>query len=93
MNDTIRGRVVDAEDGNPVADASVIIVDGPQPVPDIAALTDESGGFALGVPVHGAWRLCIFDQSGTKQEIGVQVPQTSDLEIPFEIDLSVPEED
>lgn len=93
MDDTIRGRVVDADDGSPIADATVIIVDGPRPVPDIAALTDESGSFALGVPVSREWSLRIFDQFGSEREIAVQVPQSDDLEVALEIDMSVPEED
>lgn len=93
MSERIRGRVLDAEDRSPIADASVIIVEGPAPVPDIAALTDQSGSFALSVPTRGSWRLCIFDQSGSEHEVVVQVPQSSELEVSIEIDMSVPEED
>jgi len=93
VSDRIRGRVVNAEDGSSIADASAIIVDGPAPVPDIAAVTDQNGEFALSVPTGGKWRLCIFDGSGSEQEVLVEVPQSSELEVALEIDMSVPEED
>jgi hypothetical protein len=93
VDDTIQGRVVDANDGSPIANASVIIVDGPRPVPDIAALTDEHGSFALGVPVGGKWGLRVFDEFGSEHEVSVKVPQSKELKVALEIDMSVPEED
>ncbi len=50
----ISGTVRDGH-GRPVAGARVYIVDAPAAVPDIAALTDESGRFALGTGVPGRY--------------------------------------
>jgi hypothetical protein len=52
----VAGMVVDAR-GNPVEGARVYFVEGPVPLPDIAALTDDSGRFALSVPVPGTYQL------------------------------------
>lgn len=46
---TRRGRVVDAT-GAAVTDAVVSVVSGSAPTPEIAVLTDEAGGFSLGLP-------------------------------------------
>jgi hypothetical protein len=53
---SIAGVVVDAE-CNPVEEASVFFVEGPVALPDIAALTDSSGRFALSAPVSGTYQL------------------------------------
>ncbi len=57
----IAGMVVDAE-GNPIEGARVYFVQGPVPVPDIAALTDNSGHFALSAPVSGTYQLGIASE-------------------------------
>jgi hypothetical protein len=57
----IAGVVVDAE-GNPVEEARVYFVEGPVPLPDIAALTDSSGRFALSVPTSGTYQLGIASE-------------------------------
>lgn len=57
----ISGTVTNAT-GNPIAGACVLFVDGPVPLPDIAALTNEKGSFALSAPVAGAYRIrCVAD--------------------------------
>ena len=50
----ISGTVVDA-DGRPVAGARVFLADAPVSVPDIAALTDADGRFALTAPAPGSY--------------------------------------
>ena len=52
----IRGTVIDAS-GTPVEWASVWLVSGPQPTPDIAALTDAAGRFTLTAPAPGVYRI------------------------------------
>ncbi len=52
----VAGVVVDAR-GNPIEGARVYFVVGPVPLPDIAALTDGSGRFALTAPVPGTYQL------------------------------------
>jgi len=81
----IAGVVVDSE-GNPVEEARVYFVEGPVPLPDIAALTDSSGRFALSAPVSGTYQLGVASegsagsvQKTTKVEVGEE--RSIDLEI------------
>ena len=81
----IAGVVVDAE-GNPVEEARVYFVVGPVPLPDIAALTDSSGRFALSVPTSGTYQLGIASEgpAGLLQEtttVEVGEGRSVDLEI------------
>jgi uncharacterized GH25 family protein len=66
----IRGRVVRADTGAPVADAAITIVRGPGPAPDIAPLTDSNGNFALDDLPAGDWQLRAQTSRG---EIGDEV--------------------
>jgi hypothetical protein len=50
----LSGRVVD-ELGAPIGEASVSVSRAPQPVPDIAALSDAFGRFSLDLPAPGAY--------------------------------------
>lgn len=52
----ITGVVRDTS-GAPVTGAHVLFSDGPQPLPDIAALTDAEGRFSLGAPAAGEYTL------------------------------------
>ena len=81
----IAGVVVDAQ-GNPIEGARVYFVEGPVPLPDIAALTDSSGHFALSAPISGTYQLGVasegaagFMQKTTKVEAGEE--RSIDLEI------------
>jgi protocatechuate 3,4-dioxygenase beta subunit len=78
----IRGAVLDT-DHNPVAQARVFFVGGPAAVPDVAALTDDQGEFALSVSVPGTYEIeCAADgfaptvataEVGEPQEIRLRV--------------------
>jgi hypothetical protein len=61
----IAGVVVNAE-GNPLEGARVYFVAGPIPLPDIAALTDGNGRFALSAPVSGTYQLGISCQDSDR---------------------------
>jgi hypothetical protein len=81
----IAGVVVDAG-GNPVEEARVYFVEGPVPLPDIAALTDKSGRFALSAPVSGTYQLGVASEgpAGFVQEtttVEVREEQGIDLEV------------
>ena len=54
----IDGAVTDPS-GHPVVGATVLIASSPVPVPDIAALTGEDGGFSIAVPVPGDYGLVV----------------------------------
>ncbi|CAM5543820.1 carboxypeptidase-like regulatory domain-containing protein [Streptomyces abikoensis] len=60
----IRGTVRDAA-GAPVAGARVALTGGPVPLPDIAAVTDGDGRFALTAPAEGTYTLMCRGDSGT----------------------------
>jgi hypothetical protein len=47
--------VIRDQAGNPVPQARVSFVGGPRELPDIAALTDINGNFALSAPVAGEY--------------------------------------
>ncbi|WP_199896442.1 carboxypeptidase-like regulatory domain-containing protein [Streptomyces niger] len=49
--------VVRNASGAPVADARVFFTESPQPLPDIAVLTDGAGRFTLTVPAPGDYTL------------------------------------
>jgi uncharacterized GH25 family protein len=71
------GRVVRAEGGQPVANATVNILRGAGPAPDIAALTDSQGRFAFDELPAGSW---LFRAVGPAEEAGfaqVSVPRAS----------------
>ena len=60
----IRGRVLDKA-GRPVAGARVMVDAAPAPMPDIALLSGEDGGFVLAAPAPGAYRLrAVTDEAG-----------------------------
>jgi hypothetical protein len=54
--------------GRPVTDARVALTAAPVEVPDVAVLTDEDGGFSLGVPVAGSYRIAAHGDHGSAQE-------------------------
>ena len=76
----------------PVPLARVFIASGPVPVPDIAALTDAEGRFALSLPAAGAYQLeCAADgfvplsttvEVGREREAQVELRLTPDRPAP-----------
>ena len=76
----IRGRVVD-DAGRPAAGAAVYVSASPRPMPDVAQLTGEDGGFTLAAPAPG--RYVIGARAGTAiGETAVEVGATDvDLRI------------
>ena len=81
----IVGVVVDAQ-GNPIEEARAYFVEGPVPLPDIAALTDSKGRFALSAPVLGTYQLEVASEgpAGVVQEttiVEVREERRIDLEV------------
>lgn len=81
----IAGVVVDAR-GDPVEGARVYFVEGPVPLPDIAALTDSGGRFALSAPVPGTYQLGVASEGPegfmrTTSMVDVHGEQRVDLEV------------
>ncbi len=72
MTGSIRGRVEEA-DGRPVADASIRVVQGAGPAPDLSPLTDDDGRFVLDDLPAGSWRLAADGPAGQTGEGEVEV--------------------
>lgn len=84
----IAGMVVDAE-GNPIGGARVFFVEGPVPLPDIAALTDDGGHFALSAPVPGTYQIGVASEgsAGLVQETAtVEVEEEQDLDLEVQLE-------
>jgi hypothetical protein len=76
----VKGTVRDAA-GKPVAGATVFFASAPVPVPDIAAVTDAEGRFALSAPAAGTYELgCHAEGFGAAKAV-VTVPGTGETEI------------
>lgn len=67
------GRVIYANDGMPVANATVSILRGAGPAPDIAPMTDHNGSFALDDLPAGSWLLRAVGQGGEAGLVQVSV--------------------
>ena len=84
----IGGVVVDAE-GNQLEEARVYLVEGPIPLPDIAALTDGKGRFALSAPVPGTYQLGVASEGPAgvlQQTTTVEVGEERDVDLEVRLD-------
>jgi Carboxypeptidase regulatory-like domain len=73
MPGSVRGRVVRADNGRPLADATIGIVRSAGPAPDIAPITNGEGWFALeGLPA-GEWELSALGPGGETGSVSVRV--------------------
>jgi hypothetical protein len=68
----ISGVVYDAS-GNSVPNARVAFRSSPVAVPDIAALTDHSGAFALSAPAPGVYEIECVVEGFSPKAVSVQV--------------------
>lgn len=82
MSAVVRGTVL-GPDGSPVPEARVYFVSGPGPFPDIAALTDQQGRFALAATTGGAYGIECAAEGFDRARVGV------DLEDGAERDLEI----
>ena len=76
----ITGRVM-ASDGQPIAGARVLFVNAPGSVPDIAALTDDTGGFTLAAPWAGPYTLEVAADGFRSQRVSVTVSAGEKIEL------------
>jgi hypothetical protein len=81
----VQGRVVYAGDGAPVDGATIGIVRGAGPAPDIAPLTDASGRFALDGLPPGAWVLSAIGPDGAEGSAEVRVTGNSIADVVIRI--------
>lgn len=73
MPGSVNGYAVRAHDGRPIAGATITVVRGAGPVPDIAFITDADGYFGLDGLQTGEWELRAFGPTGGKGEATVPV--------------------
>jgi len=64
---------VTGPDGEKIAEASVYFTGGPVPLPDIAQITTDEGGFRLAAPVPGTYRIGIRAWGFEPAEVAVEV--------------------
>jgi hypothetical protein len=70
---SVRGRVQRAEDAQPVADATISIIRGAGPAPDIAPITNQQGRFSLDGLPPGEWHLGALGPGGETGQATVRV--------------------
>jgi uncharacterized GH25 family protein len=82
---SVRGRVVRADSGDPLGDATITVVRGAGPAPDIAPLTDDAGRFVFdGLPA-GQWLLRALGPEGETGEATVRVSANSAANVTIEV--------
>jgi hypothetical protein len=81
----IRGTVT-GPDGAGIAEASVYFLEGPVPLPDIAQLTNEEGGFQLTAPAPGTYRVGVRAPGYEPAEVTVEA--RGEPEVAVQIRLS-----
>ena len=70
---SVMGQVTDALTGGPVANAVVVVTDGPGPFPDTAVITDADGVFAIPAMEPGEWALRVDADDNGHGELVVAV--------------------
>jgi hypothetical protein len=78
----VHGVVVD-DAGRPVAQATIVVVEGTAPVPEIALLADDHGRFALKLP-RGRFTLEAQGDQGAKGRTTIDVEEPT-LEARIEV--------
>ena len=73
--------VVREAGGKPLPGARVYFVDAPVPMPDIAALTNSEGEFALTAPAAGRYRVGCAASARQRQEVSVDVAAGEDRKV------------
>lgn len=81
MTGQLIGHVVYAGDGKPVANATVTILRGAGPAPDIAPMTDRNGRFTLGGLPAGSWLLRAVGPGGEAGLVQVSMRPGSTTEV------------
>jgi hypothetical protein len=79
------GRVVRGRAGRPVADATITIVRGAGPAPDIGPMTDRSGRFVLDGLMEGEWVLRALAPDGAIGEGTVHVSTGHVAQVTIEV--------
>lgn len=67
--------------GHPIARARVYFTSGPSPLPDIAALTDDAGTFALSVSAPGSYSVECAADGFVTAPVTVEVTTSQRIEV------------
>lgn len=86
MTGSVRGRVVRADTGLPVDGATIGILRGAGPAPDIAPLTDADGHFAMDGLPPGAWVIGAIDADGRRGSVEFRVGTGAVTDVVIEIE-------
>lgn len=73
--------VVRDDTGNPVPHARVSFLAGPVPLPDIAALTELDGTFALSAPVAGEYVIAVDIEQFVRKELKITLESNEEKHI------------
>ena len=92
MVGSVRGRVVRSQDGQPMPDASITVVSGAGPAPDIAPLTNQEGAFSLDGLPPGEWVLRAIGPEGETGEATALVSAGSVADVTLYVSTSDIEE-
>lgn len=73
--------VIKDDNGNPVPEARVSFLDGPVPLPDIAALTDINGTFALSTPSAGEYVIAVNTEQFVRKELKIRLESNEEKHV------------
>lgn len=73
--------VVRDDYGDPVSEARVSFLAGPVPLPDIAALTDIDGTFALSAPAAGEYVIAVNIEQFVRKELKITLESNEEKHI------------
>ena len=76
----IFGEVKD-DNGNPISEARVSFVEGPVPLTDIAALTDNNGNFVLSAPAAGDYTIEVVLEGFVSKRVRVSTGASLELRV------------
>lgn len=88
---SVRGRVVHANNGKPLINATVIVVRGTGPAPDVAPLTDQHGNFLVEGLNEGKWMLRAIGSNGETGGKMVHVHSHSVTHVSIQVQRTVGE--
>lgn len=86
MTGSVRGRVVRADTGLPVDNATIGILRGAGPAPDIAPLSDADGRFAMDGLPPGEWVIGAIDPDGRRGSVEFRIGKSAVADVVIEIE-------
>jgi hypothetical protein len=78
--------IVRGPNGQPVPNARIAFADAPVPVPDIAALTDDHGMFALLAPAPGRYVIGCYADGYTPAGAAVEIINSQPARIELQLE-------